>query len=132
MKKTHIISIVVIAAAIVFLVSMLSNSSTYADFAEAAKLGADEDVHVAGQLVRTKPMEYNPQVDANRFVFYMTDRNNVEKKVVLLKSKPQDFERTPQLVVIGCMKGNDFVAKDVLMKCPSKYNDGKEQMAENN
>jgi cytochrome c-type biogenesis protein CcmE len=129
MKKTHIISIVIIAAAIVFLVSMLSNSSTYADFSEAAKLGPDEDVHVAGQLVRTKPMEYNPQVDPNRFVFYMTDRNNVERKVVLLKSKPQDFERTPQVVAIGSMKGNEFVAKDVLMKCPSKYNDGKGEMA---
>lgn len=131
MKKTHIISIVIIAVAVIFLVSMLSNSSTYSDFAEAAKLGPDEDVHVAGQLVRTKPMEYNPAVDANRFGFYMLDKNNVERHVILLKSKPQDFERTPQLVVIGSMKGNEFIAKDVLMKCPSKYNDGKEQMAQN-
>ncbi|MDQ3108437.1 MAG: cytochrome c maturation protein CcmE [Bacteroidota bacterium] len=123
MKKTHIIGIIVIALAIGSMFTLLGNSSTYADFTQAA--ATTDQVHVAGTLDRTKPMEYNPEVDANKFSFYMKDRNGNEKHVVLLKSKPQDFERSQQVVIVGSMKGNDFVANDILMKCPSKYNDGK-------
>jgi cytochrome c-type biogenesis protein CcmE len=28
-------------------------------------------------------------------------------------------------VLIGKMENNEFQASDILMKCPSKYNDGK-------
>jgi cytochrome c-type biogenesis protein CcmE len=38
-------------------------------------------------------------------------------------SKPQDFERSEQIVLTGKMKGDEFVATDILMKCPSKYKD---------
>jgi cytochrome c-type biogenesis protein CcmE len=54
----------------------------------------------------------------------MKDRTGTEKHVVLLKSKPQDFERSQQVVIVGSMKGDDFIANDILMKCPSKYNNG--------
>jgi cytochrome c-type biogenesis protein CcmE len=124
MKKTHIVGIIVIALAIGSMFTLLGNSSTYADFKQAAS--TDEQVHVAGTLDRTKPMEYNPEVDANRFTFYMKDRNGNEKRVILKKSKPQDFERSQQIVIVGSMQGEDFVANDILMKCPSKYNNGQE------
>lgn len=122
MKKTHIVGIIVIALAIGSMFTLLGNSSTYADFKQAAE--TTDQVHVAGTLNRTKPMEYNPQVDANRFTFYMTDRNGNEKHVVLKKSKPQDFERSQQIVIVGSMQGDEFIANDILMKCPSKYNNG--------
>ena len=128
MKKTHIIGIVLVAVAIFSMFALLGNSSTYSDFKQATE--SEDEVHVAGTLVRSKPMEYNPAVDPNRFAFYMTDRSGNERHVVLLKSKPQDFERSQQLVIVGSMKGNEFVAKDVLMKCPSKYNDGRGQTAD--
>lgn len=124
MKKTHIVGIIVIALAIGSMFTLLGNSSTYADFNQAAL--TDEQVHVAGTLDRTKPMEYNPEVDPNRFSFYMKDRNGNEKRVVLKKSKPQDFERSQQIVIVGSMQGDEFVANDILMKCPSKYNNGQE------
>jgi len=54
----------------------------------------------------------------------MTDIKNEEKKVVLHKSKPQDFERSEQIVLIGSAQGDEFHANDILMKCPSKYQDG--------
>jgi cytochrome c-type biogenesis protein CcmE len=40
-----------------------------------------------------------------------------------LAEKPQDFERSEQIVLTGKMRGEDFVASDMLMKCPSKYKD---------
>ena len=61
--------------------------------------------------------------DPNYFSFFMKDDKGVEKKVILNQSKPQDFEMSEQIVVTGTMKGNDFVADEILLKCPSKYKD---------
>lgn len=125
MKKTHIVGILVIAVIMLIMLSMLGDSTSYANFAEA-KAAPDEEVHVAGTLVKTKPMDYNPEIDPNSFTFYMLDKQGVEQKVQLKKSKPSDFERAEQLVVVGSMKGETFVATDVLMKCPSKYNNAQQ------
>jgi len=130
MKKTHIILIIIIAIAIGAILTTLNNTSTYATFAEAAKEPNDE-FHIVGKFVKDKEAIYDPQKDANVFTFYMTDNQNTEKKVILHKSKPQDFERSEQIVLIGKMQGDAFHASDILMKCPSKYNDTKAQQAAN-
>lgn len=126
MKKTHIVGIIIIAIAIGAILTTLSNTSTYASFREASENQGSE-YHVVGKLDKTKELTYDPQVDANLFTFYMLDNEGVENKVVLHKSKPQDFERSEQIVLIGKMQGGEFHANDILMKCPSKYNDGKPQ-----
>jgi cytochrome c-type biogenesis protein CcmE len=53
-------------------------------------------------------------------------------KVMFNDTKPQDFEKSEQIVVIGKVVGNEFhVAKgDLLMKCPSKYNGNELQQEE--
>ncbi|MGL4599854.1 MAG: cytochrome c maturation protein CcmE, partial [Bacteroidia bacterium] len=127
----HIVLIVLIVVAVASMFAMLGNSSTYADFAQAATMDADEEVHVVGTLARSKPLIYNPEKDPNRFEFDLVDRKGVERHVVLLKSKPQDFERSQQIVVIGSFRNNAFVASSILMKCPSKYNDGQQEVANN-
>ena len=124
MKKIHIIGIIIIAVAIGAIFTTLSSSSTYASFTEASK-NPDSEYHVVGKLNKEKQTIYDPQADANLFTFYMIDNNGVEKKVLLHKSKPQDFERSEQIVIIGKCKNDEFHANDILMKCPSKYNDGK-------
>ena len=124
MKKIHILGIVIIAIAIGAIFTTLNNTSTYASFTEAAKEPGSE-FHVVGKLNKEKETVYNPKVDANIFTFYMLDNKGTECKVVLHKNKPQDFERSEQIVIIGKMQGQDFQASDILMKCPSKYNDGK-------
>ncbi len=126
MKKTHIIGIVIIAVAIGAILTTLNNTSTYASFKEAAESN-DQEFHIVGKFDKEKESIYNPKVDANIFTFYMIDNKGTECKVVLHKNKPQDFERSEQIVLIGKMQGNEFHASDILMKCPSKYNDGKPQ-----
>jgi cytochrome c-type biogenesis protein CcmE len=42
---------------------------------------------------------------------------------LLKKSKPQGFEMSESLVIIGHAEGDIFVAEEMLMKCPSKYNE---------
>ena len=93
--------------------------STYATFQDAIQSG--QKVKIAGQLVKNKEMYYNPEEDPNYFSFYIEDRAGEQRKVVLKAAKPRDFELSEQIVVTGKMQGEEFVATDMLMKCPSKY-----------
>jgi cytochrome c-type biogenesis protein CcmE len=121
MKKTHIIAILVIAIAFGVILTSLSNNSTYASFKEATG-SPNHTYHVVGKLDRSKPFSYDPHVNANLFTFYMVDKDGSERRVSLNRPKPDDFEKSDQLVVIGTAQGTDgFDAADVLMKCPSKY-----------
>lgn len=126
MKKIHIVLITLIAVAIGAILTSLNSTSTYASFTEAFA-DAGEEFHVVGKLSRDREMVYDPQLNANLFTFYMKDNNGTEKKIRLHKSKPQDFERSEQIVLIGKAEGDVFEASDILMKCPSKYNDGTPQ-----
>ncbi len=123
MKKIHIIGIVIIAVALAAIVSTISNSSTYAPFSKAIE-NEGKSFHVVGKLNRDKAFIYNPEQNANVFGFYLVDTEGKEMKVLFNDSKPQDFEKSEQIVVIGKVVGNEFhVGKgDLLMKCPSKYN----------
>ena len=112
---------VMVVAAIGLLVNAAGDTSTYATFREAANTGGK--VKIAGQLAKDKEMYYNPEKDPNYFTFYLTDTEGQERKVVLLREKPQDFEMSEQIVLTGKMKGDAFVASEMLMKCPSKYKD---------
>ena len=129
MKKTHIIAIVVIAIAIAAILTTAADSSTYANFTQAAN-NPDDEYHVVGKLDKQMPLEYAPEKNANLFVFYLKDNDGVERKVLYNGAKPQDFERSEQVVIVGKHgTNNDFHATQILMKCPSKYNNGQEVAA---
>ena len=125
MKKSHIIALLVIAAAVAAIITTVADSSTYATFAQAS-LKEGKTYHVAGKLNRDKERIYNPQVNANLFAFYMKDSEGSEKKVLLNSAPPQDFEKSEQIVVIGKMNADEYYASSILMKCPSKYNNPKD------
>lgn len=129
MKKVHIIGIVIIAVAIAVIMSTAGDASSYVTFKEAANLaadGKDKKVHVVGTLKKDNAgqiigMQYQPQIDPNYFSFLLIDQNNEERQVIYSSPKPQDFERSEQIVIIGSMQKDQFVADKILMKCPSKY-----------
>jgi cytochrome c-type biogenesis protein CcmE len=124
MKTIHIIIILVVVAAIAVVVTTVTDSSTYSDFAAAAEKPGKE-FHIIGKLSRNKPIVYDAVVNANQFSFYMTDEKGLERKVIYNNAKPQDFEKSERVVIIGSMKGGEFIARSLLLKCPSKYNDQK-------
>lgn len=121
MKKIHIIAIGVIAVAIGFLITASKDVTTYANFNQARQHG--EKVKLVGQLVKDQPVEYNPEQDPNYLTFWLRDERGETRKVVLRAGKPQDFERSEQIVLTGQMEGDVFAASDMLLKCPSKYKD---------
>jgi cytochrome c-type biogenesis protein CcmE len=51
-----------------------------------------------------------------------------ECEVILGNSKPQDFERSEEIVATGHIENGKFIAGNILMKCPSKYNNGQTEV----
>lgn len=132
MKKSHIIALGVIAIAITMIISTIGDASTYASFKEATEMaenGKSDAIHVVGELVKNsegKPllMKYQPSIDPNRFEFMMKDSLNIESLVVYNQPKPQDMDKSEKVVVVGKMniEKQYFEADQILLKCPSKYN----------
>lgn len=119
MKKIHLIAIIMISAAIALLTTAADDMGTYGSFEDARVTGSV--VKVVGQLSKDKEMYYKPTEDPNFFSFFIKDENGEERKVILRDGKPQDFELSEQIVVTGRMENEDFLAQDMLLKCPSKY-----------
>jgi len=128
MKKGSILGIVVIAIAIAVIICTYSKSTSYGSFTDAKQTGAALDV--VGHLDKKKELVYDPAKNANYFAFYMKDKQGQECKVVFTGTKPQDFERSEQIVLTGQMTGNEFHASKILMKCPSKYTPDKVEVTE--
>ena len=129
MKKTHIIAIVIIAIAIGAILGTVADSSTYASFSVAMK-DAGKEFHIVAHLDKEKERIYNPKDNANLFIFYVKDNEGIEKRVLFNGTEPQDFVKSEQIVLTGKIKGEDFIADKILMKCPSKYNDKQPEMKE--
>lgn len=127
MKKTHIFGIVIIAVCVMIIMSTAGDASTYVSFKEAKVMatgGQDKKIHVVGQL--SKDQEGNivgiqPSEDKLSFSFVMVDQNQQEQRVFYNEPMPADFTRSEQVVVIGSYHNDVFVADQILMKCPSKY-----------
>ena len=120
MKKVHIIVLLLLAVTVGVILAMTGDYTTYANFVQAREK-TNKSVNVVGYLAKDKPLNYDPQKDPNFFSFTMLDKEGNEQKVVYKGSKPQDFERSEQLVVKGRVSGDVFAASEISMKCPSKY-----------
>lgn len=123
MKKSSIFGLVVIAIAIAVIISVYSNTSTYGSFTDARQ--TESELHVIGMLNKQKELYYDATKDANYFTFYMKDDKGSECKVVFTGTKPEDFEKSEQIVLTGKMIGSEFHASHIQMKCPSKYTQDK-------
>lgn len=123
MKKFHIIGILVIALAIGVIVSLVFTTDQYKTFKDA-EIAGDKKVTIIGEMddKAKEKIEAGP----NSFSFLMTDKNGETRKVVVNEPMPTDFERAESITVTGKMKGEQFEASHVLMKCPSKYKDEQE------
>ena len=127
MKKSYILGILVIAVAVMVIVSTAGDASTYVSFGEAYEMaseGNDNKLHVVGQLKKDETgqvtgIETSPDMLA--FSFIMVDQNNFEQKVIYNEPMPMDFLRSEQVVVVGAYKNQTFIADKILMKFPSKY-----------
>ena len=131
MKKSHIFGLIIIALAVGIIVSTAGDASQYVNFEEAFALAADgsnEKVHVVGELKKdlnnqVVGIKYNPEVNPNFLAFTVVDDNKHEHEVVCHNppASMQDFTKSEKVVLIGRVIDGKFVASEILMKCPSKY-----------
>lgn len=127
MKKTHILGIIVIAIAIVVIMSTAGDASAYVNFDDAKTMAAQGNrnkIHVVGTLTKTPAGEVvgiEASPDMLSFKFMMVDENNDTQQVFHPNPMPTDFLRSEQVVVVGSFQNERFVAEKILLKCPSKY-----------
>ncbi|HEY0655329.1 MAG TPA: cytochrome c maturation protein CcmE [Chryseosolibacter sp.] len=131
MKKSHILILIVIAAAVGILVSTADDASSYVSFSEAYQLasnGTKKDIHVVGVLKKDQQgnvIGIQDGADKVSFSFIMVDDNGKEQKVIYNEPMPADFTKSEKVVVIGSYEGETFLASKILLKCPSKYQEEK-------
>lgn len=137
MKMSQILGLIAIAIGIGIVVSTAGNASSYVNFEQAyemAEKGDESKVHLIGEL-RKDPkghpvgIVYNPQMDPNYLEFQLVDENK-ETHSIICTAPPasmKDFYRSEKVVVIGRVNGEQFVANEILTKCPSKYEETKLQ-----
>lgn len=128
MKRSHIIAIVVIAVAAGIIISSTGDAGSYVTFDQAREMAngnSDTKIHVVGQLTKDAQGHVTGirSADDNlSFSFIMVDENSEQQLVYYNEPMPPDFMRSEQVVVIGGYKDADlFVADEILLKCPSKY-----------
>lgn len=124
MKKIHIILLVLIAGAIAILISFLNTTATYETIA-GAKSNPGKFVHVAAQLDKSVPLDYDDLKDPNLLGFIAYDTTGEKMKVIYRKGKIENLEISEKLVLEGRYDAaaNQFECKRVQTKCPSKYKD---------
>ncbi|CAD5268333.1 MULTISPECIES: cytochrome c maturation protein CcmE [unclassified Imperialibacter] len=136
MKKSHIFGIIIIAVAVMVIVSTAGDASTYVSFGEAQELaekGNANMIHVVGALKKDEqgqPVGIQTSPDMLSFSFIMVDQDNLEQEVIYNQPMPMDFLRSEQVVVVGSYKKNKFIADKILMKCPSKYQENEIKVGE--
>lgn len=118
MKPKILLGVIAIVGFTSLLMYNFGNSiNTYTNFTEAS---GSQNAHVVGKWVETKPFGFVRE--NQQFRFFMQDQAGNVRKVVYPKPKPNNFEQAEKLVVIGSLRGDTFYADEMLMKCPSKYN----------
>ncbi|MBS1714573.1 MAG: cytochrome c maturation protein CcmE [Armatimonadetes bacterium] len=95
--------------------AFVNNSSPYVTIKESQDRGAT--VHVAGQIV---PKTLKRNIMAQEVRFDLKDESG-SMPVVYTGPPQSNLETATQVVVIGTHKDGVFHAKQMLVKCPSKY-----------
>ena len=127
MKKTHIVFLIVIAFAIGGLLVYSVDFSTY-DTISSAREKQGKFVHLIAKLDKSLPIDYDPAKNPNYLAFTATDSLGSSTKVVYLNTKPTELEHSERVVLKGKMQGEVFECSEILLKCPSKYKDDKQQL----
>lgn len=118
-KPKVVVSVIVVAAVFAWLgftAQEWGNSAIgYATISEATKSG--KLAYIKGYWVKEEPTE----TDRNVFTFYLKDEEGNVARVVYRNGKPNNFEQATSVVVQGKCENGTIYAKDILVKCPSKY-----------
>jgi cytochrome c-type biogenesis protein CcmE len=117
-KPLHIAGIGIILLAVIYgFFGLRSGFRSYTTSVSEA-VASSRSVQLAGFLGSTG--EYD---EAGRFTFMLQDENGELVKVISDDPRPANFEQAISIVAIGRYEQSEqaFLADDLLVKCPSKY-----------
>lgn len=119
MNNKYIFGGIIAGVFLLLMVYLLTQSNIQYENDFTKVMSKDKTVKATGSWVKEKSYE----VDKNNktFSFYMVDASGIEMKVVYEGAIPNNFESAVSVVVTGKYQNGYFHAKEILTKCPSKY-----------
>lgn len=124
LKPLHLAGLGVILVAVIYAAfGFQSGFRSYTTRVEEA-VASSRSVQLAGFLGSTGAYD-----EAGRFTFMLQDEDGALVKVVSDDPRPANFEQAISIVAIGRYDQAEqaFLADDLLVKCPSKYQEQQEQ-----
>lgn len=127
MKNLFPIYLIFLSITIIIVISTFADASTYVSFSDAKSLysvGKKSPIHVVGRLIKNEKNQVigiKKSDDNLSFSFEMIDEEGTIENVFYGEPMPPDFILSDQVVVIGSYSDKRFIAKEILLKCPSKY-----------
>ncbi len=119
MKNKYIFGGFIIVVFLGLMMYLFTQSNIeYADDFAQVKI-TTKTVKATGSWVKEKNYDINK--DEKTFSFFISDEKGNEMKVVYEGTIPNNFESATSVVVTGKYQNGYFHAKDILTKCPSKY-----------
>jgi len=116
MKAKYIIGAIIIISFIIWAgISFNKTLTPYVSLEEAKK--TNSVVQVKGQRMDNGYFD----TEKNLFIFTMVDDFGEKVEVVYDGAKPGNFEQANEVVCVGQYRDGRFYAKELLVKCPSKY-----------
>lgn len=97
--------------------AFLTNASPYVTIAEA-KTAQGSNLHVSGDLDKASLVSRPRDGEVH---FKLTDEKGDQVNVVYHGAQPANMGEATKVVAVGGMKGSEFHATKLLIKCPSKY-----------
>lgn len=129
MSRLNIVVILMVAILLGTLFSVFTTNSESVVFARAFDEPGIE-FKVSGTLDADYPVLYDPLMDVAETRFHMRDKDGQLQEVLLRKAKPTGLEQSESIDLYGKVVDGEFIATDMLMKCPSKYNEESHSLAE--
>lgn len=122
MKTGAVVSTgVAIVASSAMVYAFLTSASPYVSLAQARNM-PNRSVHLSGDLVKD-----SVRVEPGRrtMAFRLRDENGEIVRVVHKGELPSNMTQATKIVAVGTLKKEEFHSRQLLVKCPSKYEDEK-------
>lgn len=119
MKKSYVIgAVIVLLAMVMAMYSFQSTLTTYVSVSEAK--ASKRPVQVAGIVVEGSD---GYDLESNNLLFTLREDGGDEMPVEYAGPKPANFDDVTKVVAVGKYepKRQVFLARELLVKCPSKY-----------
>lgn len=119
MKSKYIFGGIIAGVFLLLMGYLLTQSNIQYENDFTKVMSKDKTVKATGSWVKEK--SYVVDKENKTFSFYMVDASGNQMKVVYHGAIPNNFESAVSVVVTGKYQNGYFHAKEILTKCPSKY-----------